>query len=250
MANTSDDLLVLVPTGLEMRRLLDGGGLGAELELCGFGPVAAAARTAQLLATRPIRRVLLLGIAGSFAPQEGGPAVGTALEFSAVALSGVGAGEGEAFRGPPALGFPQWPGTEWPGSQESSAEGASAPIEDRLALARPAGNDIDALLLTTCAASDTPAQAATRLDQFPDARAEDMEAFAVALACALAGVPLRVVRGISNAVGDRDPVNWCIPAALEAARRLAAEIVADCTPWTQAPLHAELPSPLPEVSGP
>ncbi|HJO27730.1 MAG: futalosine hydrolase [Planctomycetes bacterium] len=226
MANTSDGLLVLVPTGLERRRLMDGGGLGIELELCGFGPVAAAARTAQLLATRPVERVLLVGIAGSFGPDEGGPPVGTALEFSSVALSGVGAGEGAAFRGPPALGFPQWPG-----SPDTADGRGSQVIEDRLPLAQPSSADDGGLLLTTCAASDTPEQAATRLDQFPEARAEDMEAFSVALACALAGIPLRVVRGISNAVGDRDPVHWCIPAALEAARRTAAALVADDAPW-------------------
>jgi futalosine hydrolase len=221
-------LLVLVPTALEQRRLLDGGGVGADVELCGFGPIAAAARTAQILAQRPVERVLLLGIAGSYDPDGAGPGVGSALEFSAVALSGVGAGEGEAFRGPPALGFPQWPG---------SPDTIGGAIDDRLSLAAPAQAGEDgALLLTTCAASDTPEQACTRLGQFPEARAEDMEAFSVALACALAGVPLRVVRGISNRVGDRDPVHWSIPSALEAARALAAKIIASPDPWGGTPV--------------
>ena len=60
--------LVLVPTDLE-RRLLGpalsaGLGEGDRLELCGFGIVAAAARTAALLATHAPDRVLLVGIAG------------------------------------------------------------------------------------------------------------------------------------------------------------------------------------------
>jgi nucleoside phosphorylase len=48
-----------------------------------------------------------------------------------------------------------------------------------------------------------------------------MEGFAVALACALFRVPLGIVRGLSNVVGDRDPARWRIPAALAAARELA-----------------------------
>lgn len=48
-----------------------------------------------------------------------------------------------------------------------------------------------------------------------------MEGFGVALACALHGVPLSIVRGFSNAVGERDPSRWKIPLALGAARALA-----------------------------
>jgi futalosine hydrolase len=52
-----------------------------------------------------------------------------------------------------------------------------------------------------------------------------MEGFAVALSCALAGVPLSIVRGISNQVGDRAPENWAIPRALAAARELALSVI-------------------------
>ena len=38
-------------------------------------------------------------------------------------------------------------------------------------------------------------------------------------------VPVTIVRGISNRVGDRDPKNWRIPSALAAARRRALEIL-------------------------
>ena len=60
-----------------------------------------------------------------------------------------------------------------------------------------------------------------RRARFRDALAEDMEGFAVAFACALAGVPVSIVRGISNVVGDRDPAHWRIPAALAARARAA-----------------------------
>lgn len=64
-------------------------------------------------------------------------------------------------------------------------------------------------------------------DLLPAAAAEDMEGFAVAMACRLRGVPLDIVRGISNAAGDRDRSHWQVSAALEAAGRLALQIMAE-----------------------
>lgn len=206
--------LLLVPTELELRRLEDLGGFGPGLaltRLCGFGPIAAAARTAALLAELRPARVLLVGIAGSYdlerAPLE------TALEFGEVALTGVGAGEGAGFQGPPALGFPQWPG---------SPATTPHPVVDTLPLHAPSAS---AQLLSSCAAAASPEMAEQRRAAFPEALCEDMEAFGVALACALGSTPLRVVRGVSNLVGDREPAHWRIPGALEAARRLAGEVL-------------------------
>lgn len=210
--------LLLFPTQLERERFADQGGLPTGLaldELCGFGPIAAAARASQLLARLQPARVVLIGIAGSYDPER--LPIGTAWEFSGVALHGVGVGEGREFRGPPALGFPQWPAAE-----------PADHVEDRIALRHGEGAECDAgLLLTTCAASDSLEQAALRRSGFPDAVAEDMEGFGVALACSLERTPLRIVRGISNRVGDRDPSSWRIPAALAAARRTVRDILAD-----------------------
>ena len=206
--------LLLLPTELERRRFLDQGGIEPDLaraELCGFGPVAAAARTASLLAELGPRRVVLLGIAGAYDVER--HPIGSALVFSQVAIDGVGAGSGDSFRGPPALGFPQWP---------RSHDGAA--IEDVLPLIAPPDASAG-LLLTTCAASDSPEHAQERLARFPEAVAEDMEGFAVALACALADVPATIVRGISNRVGDRDPAGWRVPTALATARRLTLELL-------------------------
>ena len=214
--STGSPTLLLLPTELEARRFSDQGGLDpglALIHLCGFGPVAAAARAAQLLSTIRPARVLLLGIAGTY--DEGRQPIGSALAFTSVSLSGVGVGEGENHQGPPALGFPQWPGSE------------EAPrIEAELSLAQPPATS-EAHLLTTCAASDSPEHAASRLVQNPNSIAEDMEGFGVALACALHGTPFAIVRGISNRVGNRDPKTWRIPAALAEARRLAIEVLSE-----------------------
>lgn len=215
--------LLLIPTDPERRRFLDLGGLPpglAQLERCGFGPVSAAARTAHLLARLRPARVLLAGIAGAYDVER--LPVGEAFEPASVAIEGVGVGHGAALVAPPELGFPQWPGSDGDATPTRA-------IYDRIELAR--GPGARGLLLTTCAASADPDQAAVRRERFPDAVAEDMEGFAVATACALAGVPLCIVRGISNEVGDRDPEHWRIPAALSAARRRALEILTADEPW-------------------
>jgi futalosine hydrolase len=215
--------LLLVPTAVEERRLADQGGFDpglALVALCGFGPIAAAARSAEMLERLRPARVVLVGIAGTFDPDV--LPIGNAIEFDAVAIEGIGAGEGESLSGPDALGFPQWPGS--PGAEA---------IHDRILLGARSAPDVralrdparSALLLTTCAASAAAAQAAVRRKRFPEALAEDMEGFAVALACAVAGVPCHVVRGVSNVVGDREPAHWRIPAALAAARLCALDVL-------------------------
>ncbi len=209
--------LILIPTALERRALHDAGGFpagSALIALCGFGPVAAGARTAELLATLRPRRVVLIGIAGTYVP-EGHP-VGSALAFDSVVIDGIGAGGGSAALGPRALGFPQW-----------ESETGATPIYDSLALARdrePVASALDdraASLLTVCAASASLGEASSRKRRHRSARAEDMEGFGVALACAIARTPLAIVRGISNVAGDRDVAHWKIGAALESAREFA-----------------------------
>lgn len=204
--------LVLFPTELERQRFADRGGLPLGLaiqKICGFGPVAAAARTAQLIEKLKPARVVLCGIAGTY--DDATYPVGSAAVFGEVAIDGVGAGQGEDHLLPPALGFPQWPGSE-----DTQVD----PIELSLRLAT-GRDDTGPLLLTTCAASISEDEVRLRLERFPTAVAEDMEGFAVAMACALARTPLTIVRGFSNLVGDRDSRNWRIPSALFAAREKA-----------------------------
>ena len=203
--------LLLVPTNLELARLADHGGFPPELarvEICGFGPIAAAARTAALVTALRPRHVVLIGIAGAY--DTSAYEIGSALSFGSVAVDGIGAGEGDAFLGPRKLGFPQWPG---------SPETTGAVHEElELAAAGP-------LLLTTPSASGSAKEAARRTSRFPSAAAEDMEGFAVAMACSLANTPLRIVRGISNEVGVRNPAEWRIPAALGEARRVVMSLL-------------------------
>jgi futalosine hydrolase len=209
-------LLLLVPTAGERQVLEAALGDSCRIELCGFGPIAAAARTAALLAEHAPARVLLAGIAGRFNERL---AVGSAYLFSEAAVYGVGAGSGAAFESAAALGWPQWPGD--PPSAET-AIGDVITCGPMPATAPPPTG----LLLTACAASADAADVAVRRRLFPTAVAEDMEGFGVALACRLAGVPLAIVRGISNDAGDRDKRRWQIGPALEAAASLSRTFIA------------------------
>jgi len=93
-------------------------------------------------------------------------------------------------------------------------------IGDRIQMR--AGNRV---LVSCCAASANAAEAESRRRANPEAVAEDMEGFAVALSCRLAGVPLTIIRGISNVAGDREHANWQIEPALRAAAELAIPII-------------------------
>lgn len=208
--------LVLCPTDLERRLIEEEGALtrpSVSFELCGFGPIVAAARTADRIAELRPSRVVLVGIAGTYDAALAPP--GSAQEFDEVAVDGVGVGEGVSFLSPAGVGFPQWAG---------DVPSRNTPIVDTLPLASSRATDgPPRLLLTACAASADAAHATRRRRRFPLAMAEDMEGFGVAAACALANVPLRIVRGISNVVGDRNVATWCMSAALHAAR---AQLVA------------------------
>lgn len=212
------DCLLLVPTDFEWNRLsamivgptsltVDAGGDvdSAELSvrICGFGPIAAAARAAALIAELRPSRVVLAGIAGSYSESL---QVGSAYEFDSVSSHGVGVGSGDDFVTAGELGWHQF--------HDSTCPDLS--ITDTLRLSPVSKSALAGMLLTCCSGSVDSQDAAIKTAKFPDAVAEDMEAFGVAVSCAIAGVPLSVVRGISNRAGDRDHVGWKVDEALAA----------------------------------
>ncbi len=189
--------LVLIPTSVERQFLepIIAPRLDPDddvIELCGFGVIAAAARTSQLLMVQRPDNVFLLGIAGAIGNTL---TVGQAAIFSEVACYGIGAGTGVDHQTPNDMGWTQWPG-----------------IHDVIHL----GTAKDKRLLTVAAASNSIADVQLRVDRFPGVVAEDMEGYAVAMACQIANVPLTIIRGISNVAGDRDSDNWQIEKALKA----------------------------------
>jgi len=209
-------ILFLVPTKLEFdqfARQTSFGELDISSHICGFGPIAAAARTASLINVHRPEQVVLSGIAGTYDMSK--LAVGTATAFTSVAIYGVGTGEGENFQTASAMGFQQWPG-----------EGDAEAVGDVLKLGSTDDSNGERMLLTCCASSANPVDTKHRQRCFPSAIAEDMEGFGVALACKLAHVPLTIVRGISNQAGDCNKNNWTINEAIAAAWKLAKGFVA------------------------
>lgn len=205
--------LVLVPTERELRLLADAGGLGRGLALealCGFGPIAAAAASARLFERLDPARALLVGAAGTYDAAR--LPVGAARAFARVAQDGLAAR---------ALGF----------SQLHPGDAAVAAREEELDLARPAVECGGLLVSVAAPGTDLAARRA----RHPDALAEDMEGFAVALAARAAGVPLAIVRGVSNVVGEADRARWDLAGALAAARALALAALASSAPWERAP---------------
>lgn len=213
--------LLLVPTELE-RGLIEpvvaaGCGGSVRVDLCGFGPVVAAVRTARLIAEHRPEHVLLVGIAGRFSDRL---VIGQAYAFERVACHGIGAGSGENFIPAATMGWKQWPGDP---SDPATQIGDSLPCTGRLLpAAAPAARA--GLLLSACSAAAGHDDVRERLRLHPEAEAEDMEGFAVAAACRLGGVPLDIVRGISNTAGDRDVSGWQVEAACRAAAELAATL--------------------------
>jgi futalosine hydrolase len=207
--------LVLIPTRLELQRVESELRPAAErwgwsVELCGFGLVASASRSAELIERYKPKQVLLLGIAGAY---DDAIPIGTATSFHEVCCYGVGVGSGGEHQTAREIGFQHW-----------NDQGVS--IDDCLqlttAIADGARRDV---LLTCAAASASENEATEKRNAVPAATAEDMEGFSVAFSCRLADLPLTIIRGISNRVGDRHHRGWQIDAALRAAAKLATDHV-------------------------
>lgn len=244
------DHLILIPTAFESRlasaRLADVLRRDDVAQFhCGFGPIAAAAVTAELISIHQPKQVSLVGIAGAYRAIEAENQIGdresrtpsadhqglhTPLEigqaysFSSVTIDGVGVGSGDEFQ---SAGDLEW--QQFSGDHRRPAIGdeikidphpknrSPPPSPNRLSHQLP--DQVPHRLLTVCAASSSPAQADRRRQRYRSA-AEDMEGFSVAMACRLQNTPLQIFRGISNVAGDRDKSNWKIADAINAAVEL------------------------------
>lgn len=201
--------LILIPTAVEAERLFGRSPVGCEnlveladgslLGLTGFGLAAAGAVAGAHLARIRPSGATLLGLAGTY-DEERAP-LGTVVQVTACHCSGIGAGSGSEHVSAREMGF--WPAPGVTGDAITVVE-----PQDR---ARRRG-----AVLSVASTSATPEEAARRAERYPDALIEDMESWSVALAARLHGVPLRIVRAVSNRAGDRNKANWQIDQALDA----------------------------------
>lgn len=219
-------MLVLIPSRLEVERLLPGLVVGDapvpwpalpassnELVMvgaCGVGAPLSGVRTARLLATLRPRRVILAGLAGSY--DEDALPLGASFSPQLVELHGVGVGEGRDH-----LSL----GRAGAGLAAEAEEG-----EGRLELggSRPVGARGGGLL-TVCAATASAEELVHRRQGHPACLAEDMEGWAVARAAREASVPLTILRGISNRAGERHRGSWRLTEAFDSLRAALEELL-------------------------
>ena len=168
-------------------------------ETLGLGAVNAAARAATLITQDRPDGVVLLGSCGSY---PGGPTIGEAVIARRVGLS-----SGVAAMG---LGYVPSP---------PEAVSCDEQLVERLPHKR-----VDAL---TVHAITTDPVLAQRLSDGWDV--EHLEAFGVARACAVAGVPFSAVLGVASEVGPDAHTHWLLHRqdALIAARAAVTPLLAE-----------------------
>jgi nucleoside phosphorylase len=167
--------------------------------IVGVGPVEAAAGAARAIALLEPRMVVLVGTAGVYAAR-GGPTIGEAVLVRRAALASLAAASGAGYLPAPV-----------PDSQDTDA-----------GLRRELGGAHLPAVDVACPTAITRTRAAaTTLARHTGAAIENLEAFAVARACARAQVPFAAVLGITNRVGPKAHEEWRRHAANAAAAACA-----------------------------
>lgn len=214
--------LLLVPTKFEKAKIAPETlstfrSMGTDLDLCGFGLIASAAQAARLITQQQPDRVILIGIAGLYRRNDVDESwIGKAAQFDQVVSYGIGVGNGLNFTSAEALGWSQL-------QSETHAYPSCDSIQLNT-LGDSWTNENVKVLVSVTAASADDQEASEKLRSFPNALAEDMEGFGVAMACQLCNVPLTILRGFSNWVGDRNHNNWKVCEAMENACALLIEL--------------------------
>ncbi|MGC4745429.1 futalosine hydrolase [Micromonospora sp. DT201] len=176
----------------------------------GVGPAVAGAATARLLvlaeaAGRPYRAVVSAGVAGGF---TGRAEVGDTVLGTASIAADLGAESPDGFIPVDELGMPlALLGT---GSVLQADSGLLAALRAALPAATTGP------VLTVSTVTGTAASTEELRRRHPEAVAEAMEGYGVAVAAAQAGVPFAELRTISNPIGPRDRNAWRLREALTA----------------------------------
>ncbi|RQX02480.1 futalosine hydrolase [Micromonospora globispora] len=184
----------------------------------GVGPAIAGAATARLLALaeaagRPYRAVVSAGIAGGFAGRV--PVGGTVLATRSMAAD-LGAESPEGFIPVDELGMPP----------ELLGIATALPADPGLlgALRTALPEATVGAVLTVSTVTGTAASTEALAARHPDAVAEAMEGYAVAVAAAQAGLPFAELRTVSNPIGPRDRGAWRMKEAFAALTEAAAAL--------------------------
>ncbi len=209
----SGELLVVTAVAAEADAVRTG--LSADtvtVEPVGVGPAAAAAGTARLIALaeaagRPYRAVISAGIGGGF---PGHAPVGAVVLATRSVAADLGAESPDGFITLDELGF------------GATSAAADPELLARLRAALPEAVTGAVLTISTVTGSAETTRAL--LARHPDAVAEAMEGYGVAVAAGQAGLPFAELRTISNPVGPRDRAAWRLGDAFAALTRAAAAL--------------------------
>ncbi|MGS2615585.1 futalosine hydrolase [Micromonospora sp. LZ34] len=185
----------------------------------GVGPAVAGAATARLLALaeaagRPYQGVVSAGVAGGF---TGRVAVGGTVLGSRAVAADLGAESPTGFIPIDELGMP--PELLGGGIAVAADPGLLATLRSALPTATVGA------VLTVSTVTGTAVSTEELLRRHPDAVAEAMEGYGVAVAAAHAGLPFVELRTVSNPIGPRDRDAWRMRDALAALTTAAAALV-------------------------
>mgnify|MGYP002640526549 CR=1 FL=1 len=203
---------------------------GREVDIAetGLGAVNTAHTLTRLLEARCPDFVLQVGIAGAYA--------GSGLQIGDLAIAAeevygdLGVVTPDGWRPADEIGIPL-------AHVADTALYNRFPVDEALgqrALAILRNRDTErverGLFVTVQTCSGTSALGAERLARFPGALCESMEGAAAAHVCVLYGVPFVELRGISNAVEDRDLSRWDLPLANGRAQEAALCLLQEISP--------------------
>ncbi|GIO65987.1 futalosine hydrolase [Paenibacillus cookii] len=209
--NADSDGRILIMTAVEAERQAVTRGTRDSkrfnVQLAGFGPASAAARTAAELAKGSYSLVISAGIAGGF---KGRAEIGSTVIADRIAAADLGAETPDGFLSVDELGFGSsviLPDSKLVQTLSDAMASEGIPVTRGTILT----------VTTGTGSAETTAKLTAR---YGDAAAEGMEGFGVATAAKLWNLPVLEIRTISNVVGPRDRAAWRLGeafAALEAA---------------------------------
>jgi futalosine hydrolase len=174
-----------------------------DVQLAGVGPVSAAVQTMKRLSQQPYDLVISMGIAGGFV---GKAETGSLVIAKTILSADLGAESPKGFISLDELGFGS--STRVPLDAELVSAVLSAAVEAHLPVC-------SGTVLTLSTVTGTKETALRLLESEPDAVAEAMEGYGVAIAAQEFGVPVLEVRAVSNPIGPRDRSAWRIKEALD-----------------------------------
>ena len=202
--------LTVVATAKERDALL-GSVTSADVVIAGIGPAAAAAATADALATSPYDLVISAGICGAF---PGTASIGDIVMATQIVAADLGADSPEGFLSASDL--------EWTSTCFDVAPNLLASVRRKLpaAVAGP--------VLTVSTVTGTHERADALASRFRPV-AEAMEGWGVVEGARRHDLPVVEVRTVSNLVGIRDKTAWDIPLAMSALTVVGSTLLGQ--PW-------------------